>query len=157
MRLFHASEEASIARFAPRPPPSPQGGVDGEVVWAVDEPHLPNYLLPRDCPRVTFADRGWRVVAVESAWLPRIQATTLYVYEFPTAGFALADAAAGYHVARRAVEPLGCTRVDDLVAELLRRDVELRLVPDLWPLRDEIAASTREFSIIRFRNARPRR
>ena len=55
LRLFHVSEESRIKVFNPRPVPSPDAGVAGEAVWAVDEVHLPNYLLPRDCPRVTFA------------------------------------------------------------------------------------------------------
>jgi hypothetical protein len=54
LRLFHVSEKPAIAIFNPRLVPSPDTGVTGEVVWAVDEDHLPNYLLPRDCPRVTF-------------------------------------------------------------------------------------------------------
>ena len=43
--------------------------------------------------------------------------------------------------------------IDDQMAELLRRGVELRLVPELWSLRDAVAASTLEFSVIRMRNA----
>jgi hypothetical protein len=42
------------------------------------------------------------------------------------------------------------------VAELLRRGVELRFVPSLWPLHDAVAASSLRFSIIRMRNALPR-
>jgi len=43
--------------------------------------------------------------------------------------------------------------VDDLVAALLGRGVELRLVPNLWPLRDAVISSTLRFSMIRMRNA----
>ena len=47
--LFHVSEEAGIRRFEPRP------GADGQPrVWAITDARLHNYLLPRDCPRVTF-------------------------------------------------------------------------------------------------------
>ena len=49
-RLFHVSEDPTIARFEPRPVASPDSGVTGDAVWAVAESHLPNYLLPRDCP-----------------------------------------------------------------------------------------------------------
>jgi hypothetical protein len=48
--LFHVSEEAGLARFEPRPSPS----ADAPVVWAVDADRLRNYLLPRECPRVTY-------------------------------------------------------------------------------------------------------
>jgi hypothetical protein len=34
--------------------------------------------------------------------------------------------------------------------------VDFRVVPNLWPLRDAVAASTLQFSIIRMRNALPR-
>jgi hypothetical protein len=47
--LFHVSEERGIERFAPR---SSAGGM-GPVVWAIDKHRLRNYLLPRECPRVT--------------------------------------------------------------------------------------------------------
>ena len=35
----------------------------------------------------------------------------------------------------------------------MKRDVELRFVPNLWPLRDAVVASTLQFSLIRMRNA----
>lgn len=44
-----------IARFEPRPVrPAHPLKLDRPVVWAVEERLLHNYLLPRDCPRVTF-------------------------------------------------------------------------------------------------------
>jgi hypothetical protein len=49
-RLFHVSEQANIGRFDPRP--SEFASVP--VVWAIDDARLRNYLVPRDCPRVTF-------------------------------------------------------------------------------------------------------
>ena len=47
--LFHVSEEFGIDRFEPRP----SEYVSGFVVWAIDTDRLRNYLLPRECPRVT--------------------------------------------------------------------------------------------------------
>jgi Family of unknown function (DUF6886) len=46
--------------------------------------------------------------------------------------------------------------VEQPISELERRGVRLRLVPDLWPLRDAVVASSLQFSIIRMRNALPR-
>jgi hypothetical protein len=54
------------------------------------------------------------------------------------------------------VVPARVELLDDLILELLRRGVELRLIPDLWPLRDAVVASTLLFSLIRMRNAQPR-
>src|SRR5262245_7545853 len=48
--LFHISEEAGIERFEPRP----SKYTDEPVVWALDADRLRNYLVPRDCPRVTY-------------------------------------------------------------------------------------------------------
>jgi len=45
----------------------------------------------------------------------------------------------------------------DPVSELRRRGVELRVLPNLWPLRDVVIASSLQFSIIRMRNALPRK
>lgn len=53
LSLYHASERPSIVRFEPRPVRA-ESGLTEEVVWAIDDEHLQNYLLPRECPRVTF-------------------------------------------------------------------------------------------------------
>ena len=52
--LYHFSEEPDITRFEPRLPTSASGAPAEPTVWAIDEEHEHNYLLPRDCPRVTF-------------------------------------------------------------------------------------------------------
>jgi hypothetical protein len=46
--------------------------------------------------------------------------------------------------------------LEDPVSELRHRGVELRVLSDLWPLRDAVVASSLQFSIIRMRNALPR-
>jgi hypothetical protein len=46
--------------------------------------------------------------------------------------------------------------MNDPVTELLRLGTELRFMPELWPLRDAVVASTLSYSLIRVRNARPR-
>jgi hypothetical protein len=66
------------------------------------------------------------------------------------------DECAGYFGSRVTVEPVGVEVLDDLVAELRKRGVELRLGSSLWPLRDAVIASSLRFSVIRMRNARPR-
>jgi hypothetical protein len=42
------------------------------------------------------------------------------------------------------------------MGELLSRRVDLRVLPNLWPLHDGLVASTLQFSHIRMRNALPR-
>jgi len=170
--FYHVSEESNIAVFEPRLPPSPDSGVQGEVVWAIDQEHLPNYLLPRDCPRVTFKtserptpdDRGalfgesagHRVVAIESAWLERIRSCHLYVYQMPKSDFQLADCSAGYWIARVPVVPINATEVVDCLAEIEKCGAELRICDTLWPLYDVVVSSALDFSIIRMGNALPR-
>lgn len=170
-RLFHVSDRAGLARFEPRPPPSPDSGVTDSVVWAIEERLLANYLLPRDCPRVTFhsgpetsqADRtrffdgaGGHVVVIEAAWLSRVRPARLWLYEFPPDTFTLADACAGYQVSRQAIVPISASEVGDLPAAIAARGVEFRIAGSLWPLRDAVFASTLRFSFIRMRHARPR-
>ncbi len=164
--LFHVSEEAGIERFQPRP----SKYADEPVVWAIDADRLRNYLVPRDCPRVTyyagrtttaadmqrFLGSSPAVVAVESGWWERLRSCRLYCYHLPPETFACIDECAGYFVSRVPVAPARVQVLDDLMAELLSRSVELRFVPDLWPLRDAVVASTLEYSIIRMRSARPR-
>jgi len=164
--LFHVSEESGIERFEPRPSPS----TDEPVVWAIDADRLRNYLLPRECPRVTyyagcettaadverFLGASPAVIAVESAWLERLRLCRLYCYHLPPQTFACTDECAGYFVSRRPVVPAQVEVVDDLLAALLGRGVELRFVPNLWPLRDAVVSSTLRYSLIRMRNALPR-
>ena len=172
IRLYHVSEQPGIVSFTPRPAPSPDAGVEGDIVWAIEDRSLANYLLPRDCPRVTWragdgtsaADRARyfahstaeHVIAVEAQWFPSIAACRLYIYEMPPQTFQRADAIAGYYVSRETVSPVGVTAVTALIPAILERGAELRLVPELWTLRDALVASSVEFSIIRMRNALPR-
>jgi hypothetical protein len=164
--LFHVSEESGIERFEPRASQS----ADGPVVWAVDADHLRNYLLPRECPRVTYfsgtettaADverllgSSPAVIAVESAWLERLRLCHLYCYHLPPETFECTDECAGYFISRQPVVPTHVRVIDDLLAELLGRGIELRFLPNLWSLRDAVVSSTLRFSMIRMRNALPR-
>ena len=164
--LYHVSQEANIRRFEPRPSEYARE----PVVWAVDDAHLRNYLVPRACPRVTYyaglhtsdADReallgrSFAVVAIEQGWLERLEQCRLQCYSLPPTTFECLDESAGYFVSRSAVVPTGVEVVSDPILELTRRGVELRVLTDLWPLRDAVVASSLPFSIIRMRNALPR-
>jgi hypothetical protein len=162
--LFHVSEEAGIERFEPRH----AVGVEVPVVWAISEARLHNYLLPRDCPRVTFfagrnttaADRrrllgdSACVVAVESGWRDRIRSAQLFCYRLPSDTFHCVDETAGYFHSAVPVAPVGVDVVPDVLQALTSRGVELRLLPSLFALRDAVVDSTLSYSIIRMRNAR---
>ena len=164
--LFHISEEADIRRFEPRP----SEYVKDPVVWAITADRLCNYLVPRECPRVTyyagpetksadierFLGSSLAVVAVESRWLEQLRACQLFCYHLPLETFECIDECAGYFISRASVEPAGIEVIDDAIAELLRRGVELRFVPSLWALRDAVIESSLQFSLIRMRNAWPR-
>lgn len=172
MQLFHISDDRGIFRFEPRPAPA-SSNLNGNFVWAVDEDHLPNYLLPRDCPRVCFArssattetdatrfleySQSNRVIAVEWNWMKRICESALYIYSLPSETFECIDSGAGYYVSPVAIRPIASKAVDDVLAELSRRNIELRFMHDLWPLHDAIANSSLEFSMIRMRNASKKR
>lgn len=172
MRLFHASEEPEIAVFHPRRPARGDLDPDAWLVWAVNEECLPNYLTPRDCPRVTFhvgpetaagdvekffPSPGCRhVVAIERKWLPVMRETVLYLYEFDASGFALQDEVAGYYVSTRTEVPVARTRIADLPGALAERGVELRVLDSLWALNDEVQASTLRWSMCRMRGAQAR-
>lgn len=169
-RLFHVSDQPGIGVFEPRWPPSANASITTPVVWAVDQVHLPNYLLPRDCPRVAFRrrpgstaqdvstffaddDAAAHVVAIESAWFERARTAALWVYEFELEPFACIDATAGYFVAPGRVVPAGCRRVDRPLTELTASGAVLRVMPSLLELADAIASSSLAFSCIRMRNA----
>lgn len=163
--LFHVSEKANIREFEPRPS---EYTVE-PVVWAIDADRLRNYLLPRDCPRVTYyagpqttaADRERllgscsAVVAIERGWLERVRRCRLYCYHLPPQTFECIDECAGYFVSRVSVVPAHVEALPDPLTELGRRGVDLRILPSLWPLRDAVVVSSLQFSFIRMRNARP--
>ncbi|MDR3713643.1 MAG: hypothetical protein P4L51_12550 [Puia sp.] len=171
-RLFHISEEPGIPSFKPRPSPSFFSAIQGDTVFAITEKLLHNYLLPRDCPRVTFYANAKTtaadvhtfmghssaafVVAVEAGWYPLIARTRLYCYEFPTGSFSVLDEIAGYYISYEEVAPVSVREIADIPAELFKRNIELRIMPTLWILSDAIARSSLSYSIIRMRNAIPR-
>jgi hypothetical protein len=165
--LWHVSEDPGIQVFEPHR--APTSAEDEPLVWAIDTRHLPLYWFPRDCPRGTFwagrdtcdADvarflgaRTSRVHAVEPPWDERLRGTTLHLYRLPESSFKPYEPAGGYWVSRATVEPLEVQTVVDPVS--LHRDaaIELRVVPRLLELWEDVIASTLEFSGIRLANAR---
>jgi hypothetical protein len=171
IKLYHISDKPGIKRFDPRPAPSKSAKQEGLMVWAIDYAHLHNYLLPRDCPRVTFyADENSKsndikklmagtsarhVIAIETRWLPKIQKQCLYQYEFDSKDFSLVDEIAGYWISRKPVIPIAEKKIDNILSALLEHDVELRIMPSLWKLREAVINSTLAYSIIRMNKAHP--
>jgi len=170
IRLFHISEVSGIEVFDPRPSPSHFDGITGDVVFAIAERLLHNYLLPRDCPRVTYylrpdtteedrehffgESQAEFIIAIPSEWYNILSKTVLYCYEFAPDNFTLLDECAGYYISYRPEKPVACTVITDIINELLLRKVELRITPALIPLAKAVAASSLGFSNIRMRNAR---
>jgi hypothetical protein len=165
--VYHVSEASNIEVFQPRVPPTSAAGTQSPVVWAVDRSYLPNYLVPRECPRVTFQrtsasskpdeerllgfGEASHVVAIESAWYQTALGSTIWVYEFSPGSFACADATAGYFVSPLAVSPVGRRQVMNPLVEIVRMGVELRVVPSLLALAKEVVSSSLAFSCIRMR------
>lgn len=167
--LYHFSEDPTIERFVPHVPPT--NPTQPPAVWGIDAAHAPLYWFPRDCPRVTawprdevertafraaFSTTADRMHAVEAAWLDAIRATTVYRYTFDDAVFTPWTRANGQYIATTDVVPVAVEPVGDLLALHVAAGIELRLVPDLWPLHDLAVSDRWGFSIVRMRNARPR-
>ena len=174
MRLFHFSEDGGIRRFVPRPVrisaerrPGEEW-LNGPLVWAIDEPHQPMYLFPRDCPRILAwpvaatapadLERWWsnsaaRMIAyVEREWLGDLREARLYRYLLPADPFVSLDDA-GMWVSRQPVEPLAVEPVDRLAERLAAEGVDLRVVDSLAPL-EPLLRSSLHVSAIRLRNSR---
>jgi hypothetical protein len=158
LTLWHFSEDPSLGRFVPR---------DGRV-WAIDERHSWLYWFPRDCPRACFwavdttteddverwldGDPARRVAVVESAWLERIRATTLFAYRMPPEPFDVVEDDR-FHIASTTVDAIERIEVGDLPARHADAGIELRIAPALYPLWDGVVESTLDYSGIRLRNA----
>jgi hypothetical protein len=59
-------------------------------------------------------------------------------------------------VTQEDVIPLSVVPIGDSLDRHVDAGIELRVVPNLWPLIDRIVASGLEFSIVRKANAHPR-
>jgi hypothetical protein len=161
------SENAAVETFEPHV--SATAEEREPLVWAVDTRHLPFYWFPRDCPRGTFwadgatdpidAERllagASRVHIVEACWLERIRATTVFAYRLPEASFEPHPDVGGYWISRTPVAPVKTLALSDLVGLHEQAAIELRALPNLWPLWNDVVASTLEFSGMRLRNAQP--
>jgi len=156
MRLFHVSEDPAVDVFHPRLPRRAELDPSIGLVWALTEPALPNWLFPRECPRfgyricenVTpgdrekfFASGARHVVAIENAWHERLLNATLHIYEFDPTNFYF-DEVAGFYVSQKSETPIDMVTHTNLYAELFKRGAEVRLVENLWPLRDAVLASS---------------
>jgi len=172
MRLFHVSEEPEIQMFVPRLPARRDLDPEVGLVWAIDEARLPNFLTPRECPRVAYhagpqttdldrtrfftSSSASYALVIEKKWFRTMQNTTLYVYEFDTKDFVLQDNVAGYYVTTVAQKPINKFVLYDLLSELFLRNVELRFVDNLWDIAESVKVSSLNWSLCRMRNALPR-
>ncbi|WP_100333466.1 DUF6886 family protein [Bacillus alkalisoli] len=172
MKLFHVSEEDNIKIFHPRIPTRKDLVGSKDLVWAINEQCLPNFLTPRDCPRVTYycnenttiedkkkyisSDSVEHVVIIEHNWFSIMKNTKLYLYEFDSTPFYLQDENAGYYVSEKPVEPVDKVVVTDLFEALFERNVEVRVTDNLWNISDEIQQTSFNWSMCRMGNAQPR-
>lgn len=166
--LLHFSEDPTIACFHPHVAPTSR--LSDPYVWAVDADNSPSYWFPRQCPRAmawitphTTSEDGMRVLgpgatrvhAIEYAWLPAMQRTTLYAYRLPKVPFRTMSASDSHAwAATEPVIPLGPAEpLGDLLDLHHAAGIQLRLVDRLWPWWDAVITSTVGFSGIRLRNA----
>jgi hypothetical protein len=92
------------------------------------------------------------VHAIETRWLERMRSSTVVAYRLPEE---MHSEVGGYWIGRTAVEPLEVRPLGDLVRLHDEARIELRALESLWPLWNEVVASTLEFSGMRLRNALP--
>ena len=171
MRLFHVSEDANIEMFYPRTPDRDDLDKTIGLIWAIDEERLPNFLTPRNCPRVTYhigqdttqTDRNTfftsssvnHTVIIENKWFSKMKDTTLYLYEFDISDFELQDEIAGYYISKTPQIPIAKHQITDLFSELIMRNVEIRIVDNLWEVAEKVTGSTLNWSLCRMKNATP--
>jgi hypothetical protein len=165
MRLFHVSEESDIKIFHPIKPYRKDLAQEEGLVWALCERTLPNFLTPRNCPRVTFHvskdtkqkdinkyfknKSSEHAVYVEKDWLERIDQTTLTIYEFNPKNFVIQDEMAGYYVSTQSEVPIKTYKVTNLRKALKAFDVEFHAVDFLWDIMEQIQQSSFNWSMCR--------
>lgn len=171
MKLFHVSEEADITEFIPRIPLRNDMNKSKGLVWAINEHCLPNFFTPRECPRITYyaSDRTTEddisrffssacrhCIVIEYLWFKKMQNTTLYLYEFNPSNFYVQDECAGYYVSEYSETPINRIKIDDLFGEIFKRNVEIRIISNLWFFADAIKKSSLNYSICDMAFAQPR-
>ena len=170
MRLFHVSEESNIKKFIPRIPTRKDMDKSKGLVWSLTEPALPNWLTPRDCPRVGyrinekttyddilkfFSSSSHHCVAIEHGWHIKMIKTTLFIYEFESKNFYYDDQA-GFYVSDKTEIPISVTKYENLFEELFRRNIEIRILNNLWKLGEEVQNSSLTWSLCRMINSIPK-
>lgn len=93
---------------------------------------------------------------IEDGWLERVRDARLHLYRMPEESFIQSADVAGYWTSRATVEPLDVVAIDVLIGRHAAAGIQLRRESNLWPLWDDVVASTLEFSGIRLRYALPR-
>jgi hypothetical protein len=146
--LWHFSEDPAIEVFVPHH--TELHALDEELVWAVDTEHEWLYWFPRDCPRVCWWEGERRIAAIEGAWLERMRSTRVFAYKLPPETFVPWDK---FFISRETVVPLEVVELADLVGRHATAGIDLRVVPSLYPLWDEVRESANDYSGIRLRNA----
>jgi len=86
---------------------------------------------------------------IESAWAERVKSIKLYKYEFSPDNFILLDEIAGYNISYNSEVPVKVTEITDVMSEILKRGVEVKFLPEIKTLADEIVKSGLNYSIIR--------
>lgn len=168
--LLHFSENPDISVFEPHV--ARTAAERDALVWAIDEEHAPSFWFPRDCPRAccwrgegTPSEAGkallglgakQRMHAIELGWLERMRGCRRFAYRFDPVPFREHNTEAGFWTTEKAVKPVAVEPVGDLLERHAHAGIELRMVPNLWPLIDAIVESGLRFSIIRKANALPR-
>ena len=174
MRLFHFSDNPDITIFKPRPlwvhvdRPAGQEWLNGPLIWATDEVHELLYLFPRECPRIVFwslpetsdddfvkwlgnEPHATAIACIEQAWVSRFNSGKIYRYELPLNGFEHTGEV-GMWVSRTDVIPTSLSVISNLAAELASRNIILRVMERLTPLKS-IWQTSLHASGIRLRNA----
>ncbi|MBI3677284.1 MAG: hypothetical protein HY243_11795 [Proteobacteria bacterium] len=141
----------------------------GDAVWAIDEDHLPNYLLPRDCRRVTYAIGPNTSVDDVARYCDDANAKRFLVLEEKLAAAdrpsdtpylraarraVLTRRQFGWlpHLARRSRTSRG-PHLAQAIGEIATRGCSVRFFESISPLRDAVTKSSLDYSIIRMRNA----
>jgi hypothetical protein len=170
MKLFHVSEESNIEKFVPRIPYRKDVDQSKGLVWSLTEQALPNWLTPRDCPRVGyrvnenttqndilrfFSSTSHHCIAIEQGWHIKMIETTLYVYEFNISNFYF-DNQAGFYVSDQTEIPINVVKYENIYNELFQRNIEIKILNNLWLLGEAVQKSTLTWSLCRMVNAIPK-
>ncbi len=160
-KLYHISKNSNIVTFTPRILKRDNLNESKAVVLAIEEKHIPNYLVPKECSRLLYnaspkttaedinnffsSKSSSSCIVIEHSSFNILKDTSLYLYEFDPELFYPYDENLGYWTSEVNQVPIKVFEITHPFEELILRNFEIRIIDNLLDLLDKMKNSSLEW------------